>query len=48
LAGSSWARRGAARGGAERREVMSRWQVAARADLEAVLRLEFPRPVADP
>jgi SAM-dependent methyltransferase len=37
-----WARRGA-----ERREVMSRWQFAARADLEAVLRLEFPRPVAD-
>jgi hypothetical protein len=38
-----WARRGA-----ERREVMSRWQFASRADLEAVLRLEFPRQVADP
>ncbi len=37
-----WARRGA-----ERTEVLSRWQFAARADLEAVLRLEFPAPVAD-
>lgn len=33
--------------GAERVEVMSRWQFASRADLEAVLRLEFPGPVAD-
>lgn len=33
--------------GAERIEVMSRWQFASRADTEAVLRLEFPGPVAD-
>jgi len=33
--------------GAHRAEVMSRWQFASRADLEAVLRLEFPRPIAD-
>jgi SAM-dependent methyltransferase len=37
-----WAERGA-----KRTEIMSRWRFAARADLEAVLRLEFPRPVAD-
>lgn len=37
-----WAARGA-----RRVEVMSRWQFGARADLEAVLRLEFPRRVAD-
>lgn len=33
--------------GAERVEVLSRWQFAARADLEAVLLLEFPGSVAD-
>jgi ubiquinone/menaquinone biosynthesis C-methylase UbiE len=37
-----WAARGA-----ERLEVMSRWQFATREDLEAVLRLEFPLHVAD-
>jgi SAM-dependent methyltransferase len=37
-----WERRGA-----ERTEVLSRWQFASRADLAAVLRLEFPAPVAD-
>jgi SAM-dependent methyltransferase len=37
-----WAERGA-----RRAEVMSRWQFAARADLEGVLRLEFPGPVAE-
>jgi ubiquinone/menaquinone biosynthesis C-methylase UbiE len=39
---SWWADRGA-----ERIEVLSRWQFASRADLEAVLRLEFPGPIAD-
>jgi SAM-dependent methyltransferase len=38
-----WAARGA-----ERVEVMSRWAFETRADLEAVLRLEFPADVADP
>ena len=33
--------------GGERTEVMSRWQFAARADFESVLRLEFPASVAD-
>jgi ubiquinone/menaquinone biosynthesis C-methylase UbiE len=37
-----WAERGARRAG-----VMSRWQFGSRADLEAVLRLEFPEAVAD-
>jgi len=37
-----WARRGA-----RRVEVMSRWQFESRADLESVLKLEFPGPVAD-
>ena len=37
-----WAERGA-----RRNEVMSRWEFASRADLESVLRLEFPREVAD-
>ncbi len=37
-----WAERGA-----RRAEVMSRWEFASRADLESVLRLEFPREVAD-
>lgn len=56
LAGSAWAdAQGeadvtdawwAARG-AERFEVMSRWQFATREDFEAVLRLEFPLEVAD-
>lgn len=32
---------------AQRTEISSRWRFAARADLEAVLRLELPRPVAD-
>lgn len=36
-----WARRGA-----ERTEVLSEWRFGSRADLEAVLRLEFPAPVA--
>jgi ubiquinone/menaquinone biosynthesis C-methylase UbiE len=39
---SWWAGRGA-----ERIEVMSSWQFTSRGDLEAVLRLEFPGPVAD-
>lgn len=38
-----WAERGA-----ERREVMSAWQFGTRAELEAVLRMEFPATVADP
>lgn len=38
-----WAARGA-----ERTEVLSRWQFASRADFESVLRLEFPRDIADP
>lgn len=38
-----WARRGA-----ERTEVLSDWRFDSRADFEAVLRLEFPRHVADP
>jgi SAM-dependent methyltransferase len=38
-----WAARGA-----ERVEVMSRWAFETRADVEAVLRLEFPTDVADP
>lgn len=33
--------------GAERIELMSRWLFISRADIEAVLRLEFPGPVAD-
>ena len=37
-----WAARGA-----ERATVRSRWQFASRADLEAVLRMEFPLRVAD-
>jgi ubiquinone/menaquinone biosynthesis C-methylase UbiE len=37
-----WARRGA-----ERTEVLSQWRFGSRADLEAVLRLEFPAEVAD-
>ncbi|HEX9066187.1 MAG TPA: class I SAM-dependent methyltransferase [Streptosporangiaceae bacterium] len=37
-----WARRGA-----ERTEVVSQWRFGSRADLKAVLRLEFPAPVAD-
>ena len=37
-----WAERGA-----RRRTVRSAWEFATRADLEAVLRLEFPPPVAD-
>jgi SAM-dependent methyltransferase len=37
-----WAERGA-----ERTEVMSRWQFTSRADFAAVLRLEFPGRVAD-
>jgi SAM-dependent methyltransferase len=37
-----WARRGA-----ERTAVLSRWQFATRSDFEDVLRLEFPRPIAD-
>jgi SAM-dependent methyltransferase len=38
-----WSRRGAAR-----TEVLSDWRFDSRADFEAVLRLEFPRSVADP
>ena len=34
--------------GAERVEVMSRWQFQSRADFASVLRLEFPADVADP
>ncbi len=34
--------------GAGRREVMSAWQFASRAELESVLRLEFPATVATP
>jgi SAM-dependent methyltransferase len=37
-----WAARGA-----ERIEVMSRWLFTSRADMEAVLGLEFPAPIAD-
>ncbi len=37
-----WAQRGA-----ERTEVLSLWRFGSRADLAAVLRLEFPAPVAD-
>ena len=37
-----WRRRGA-----ERSEVLSQWRFGSRADLEAVLRLEFPAPVAN-
>jgi SAM-dependent methyltransferase len=37
-----WAERGA-----RRTTVMSRWEFGSRADFEAVLRLEFPREVAD-
>jgi SAM-dependent methyltransferase len=37
-----WARRGA-----ERTQVLSRWRFLSRADLELVLRLEFPDGVAD-
>jgi hypothetical protein len=56
LAGSSWAvPQGRAdttdawwaERNAERVEVMSRWAFATRADLEAVLRLEFPAEVGD-
>jgi hypothetical protein len=36
-----WAERGA-----ERTEILSRWQFGSRTDFEAVLRLEFPEPVA--
>jgi SAM-dependent methyltransferase len=39
---SWWAERGA-----ERTEVMSRWEFTSRPDFEAVLRLEFPGGVAD-
>jgi SAM-dependent methyltransferase len=39
---SWWAERGA-----ERTEVMSRWEFTSRSDFEAVLRLEFPGGVAD-
>lgn len=42
LTDSWWAGRGA-----RRVEVGSRWQFRTRADLEAVLRMEFPGPVAD-
>jgi SAM-dependent methyltransferase len=38
-----WAARGA-----DRITVRSRWRFTSRADLEAVLRMEFPLPVADP
>ncbi|MEY9965647.1 ubiquinone/menaquinone biosynthesis C-methylase UbiE [Streptacidiphilus sp. MAP12-16] len=38
-----WAQRGA-----ERTEVLSEWRFNSRADLEAVLRLEFPAEIADP
>lgn len=38
-----WAARGA-----DRRTVLSSWRFRSRADLEAVLRMEFPRRVADP
>jgi SAM-dependent methyltransferase len=34
--------------GADRTTVRSSWRFASRADFEAVLRMEFPRPVADP
>ncbi len=37
-----WAERGA-----ERTEVLARWQFRSRADFEAVLRLEFPAPLAE-
>ncbi|MDQ2738502.1 MAG: class I SAM-dependent methyltransferase [Actinomycetota bacterium] len=40
---SWWAERGASRS-----EVRSSWQFSSRADLEAVLRLEFPAPLAGP
>ena len=37
-----WARRGA-----DRTEVLSQWRFGSRADLDAVLRLEFPHDIAD-
>ncbi len=33
--------------GADRLEVMSEWRFGSRADFESVLRMEFPRPVAE-